>query len=246
VGAHRVGERCGRPAHNLQSRGDPHPPRGTRDHLYAGALPVVAPLRRRLGRDTLCRSMRRALGVGAALGATAHLATTLDTMERALRFPFPRPFGAHVTRRSCCVRRCVWSRPGHSSWSRLQHRGMEAPAAMGGSRVEHGHALPALECHARGARALNRARWRVLRRRSGRSYDRGPRPGEPGIARYREITALRRDEAVSRGYPLRHFFPHRFYYLPKCGPMASRSPTVCVEPPIRTAVGKSSSTPTSR
>ena len=23
---------------------------------------------------------------------------------------------------------------------------------------------------------------------------------------------------MAKGYPLRHFFPHRFYYLPKCGP----------------------------
>jgi hypothetical protein len=35
---------------------------------------------------------------------------------------------------------------------------------------------------------------------------------------YREITAARRDEAVAKGFNLRHFFPHRFYYLPKCGP----------------------------
>jgi hypothetical protein len=41
---------------------------------------------------------------------------------------------------------------------------------------------------------------------------------EPSTARYRAITAQRRDEAVRRGYHLRHFFPHRFYYLPKCGP----------------------------
>jgi len=42
-------------------------------------------------------------------------------------------------------------------------------------------------------------------------------PQEP-VSRYREIHASRRDAALSRGYPLRHFFPHRFYYLPKCGP----------------------------
>lgn len=39
----------------------------------------------------------------------------------------------------------------------------------------------------------------------------------PGSS-YREITVHRRDEALSKAYHLRHFFPHRFYYLPKCGP----------------------------
>jgi hypothetical protein len=38
------------------------------------------------------------------------------------------------------------------------------------------------------------------------------------VSRYREITLQRQGEAVSKGYHLRHFFPHRFYYLPKCGP----------------------------
>jgi len=37
-------------------------------------------------------------------------------------------------------------------------------------------------------------------------------------ARYREIGEAQRQEAFARGYRQRHFFPHRFYYLPKCGP----------------------------
>jgi len=35
---------------------------------------------------------------------------------------------------------------------------------------------------------------------------------------FREIGEERRDEARRRGFLARHFFPHRFYYLPKCGP----------------------------
>ena len=42
--------------------------------------------------------------------------------------------------------------------------------------------------------------------------------GTPPRARYREIAATRADEALAKGYKQRHFFPHRFYYLPKCGP----------------------------
>jgi hypothetical protein len=41
---------------------------------------------------------------------------------------------------------------------------------------------------------------------------------EVEVARYREITADRRAEALARGYKERHFFAHRFRYLPKCGP----------------------------
>ena len=37
-------------------------------------------------------------------------------------------------------------------------------------------------------------------------------------ASFREITADRADEFVARGYKRRHFFPHRVYHLPKCGP----------------------------
>ncbi|MDQ5821150.1 MAG: hypothetical protein M3540_06900 [Actinomycetota bacterium] len=36
--------------------------------------------------------------------------------------------------------------------------------------------------------------------------------------RYREIAAARRDEFVAKGFKQRHFFPHRVYHLPKCGP----------------------------
>lgn len=50
----------------------------------------------------------------------------------------------------------------------------------------------------------------------------GWRPGHGTVGRadacYREITEERRDEAHAKGYKPRHFFPHRFYYLPKCGP----------------------------
>ncbi|MEO8601769.1 MAG: hypothetical protein ABI629_04240 [bacterium] len=37
-------------------------------------------------------------------------------------------------------------------------------------------------------------------------------------SRYRQIGEQRRQEALAAGYLQRHFFPHRFYYLPKCGP----------------------------
>lgn len=35
---------------------------------------------------------------------------------------------------------------------------------------------------------------------------------------FREITEARRDEFVNKGVKARYFFPHRLYYLPKCGP----------------------------
>jgi hypothetical protein len=35
---------------------------------------------------------------------------------------------------------------------------------------------------------------------------------------FREITAERAEEFVAHGYKRRHFFPHRIYHLPKCGP----------------------------
>ena len=43
-------------------------------------------------------------------------------------------------------------------------------------------------------------------------------PAAPTTARYRAITATHAAEALARGYARRHVFPHRFYYLPKCGP----------------------------
>ena len=35
---------------------------------------------------------------------------------------------------------------------------------------------------------------------------------------YREISTERFEEFFSKGYKERHFFPHRIYYAPKCGP----------------------------
>jgi hypothetical protein len=35
---------------------------------------------------------------------------------------------------------------------------------------------------------------------------------------FREVSARRADEYVARGHARRHFFPHRIYQLPKCGP----------------------------
>ncbi|MGH2994341.1 MAG: hypothetical protein ACRDL1_12515 [Solirubrobacterales bacterium] len=35
---------------------------------------------------------------------------------------------------------------------------------------------------------------------------------------FREITAEREGEYVAKGHNRRHFFPHRIYHLPKCGP----------------------------
>ena len=41
---------------------------------------------------------------------------------------------------------------------------------------------------------------------------------ETRLATFHEVTPERRDEFVAKGYKQRHFFPHRIYYLPKCGP----------------------------
>lgn len=41
---------------------------------------------------------------------------------------------------------------------------------------------------------------------------------EPWLARYRDLTAERADEALGRGYARRHFFAHRVHHLAKCGP----------------------------
>ena len=39
-----------------------------------------------------------------------------------------------------------------------------------------------------------------------------------GKAHFREIAPERMAEFLQKGYKRRHFFPHRVYYLPKCGP----------------------------
>jgi len=39
-----------------------------------------------------------------------------------------------------------------------------------------------------------------------------------GVTLYRELTAERQDEFVSKGGKARYFFPHQLFYLPKCGP----------------------------
>ncbi len=41
---------------------------------------------------------------------------------------------------------------------------------------------------------------------------------EPSVSRYREIGPERTDEFLAKAYKYRHVFPHRLYYLPKCGP----------------------------
>lgn len=46
------------------------------------------------------------------------------------------------------------------------------------------------------------------------------RPEKRRTARFREISFDRRGEFVARGLPARYFFPHRIFYLPKCGPDA--------------------------
>lgn len=38
------------------------------------------------------------------------------------------------------------------------------------------------------------------------------------ITPFREVAAERADEFVAKGHKRRHFFPHRIYHLPKCGP----------------------------
>ena len=38
------------------------------------------------------------------------------------------------------------------------------------------------------------------------------------VTRFREITDARRGEFFRSGCPERYFFPHRLYYIPKCGP----------------------------
>jgi hypothetical protein len=71
-------------------------------------------------------------------------------------------------------------------------------------------------------------------------------PPRPGEMRYHEITAERGAEARAKGYALRHFFPHRFYCLPKCGPdgfkLAQRmcgtsDPSACWEIVLYAAAG---------
>ena len=47
-------------------------------------------------------------------------------------------------------------------------------------------------------------------------------PEIPAVSRYRQISQERVQEFIRRGVPARHFFPHRSYYLPKCGPDALR------------------------
>jgi hypothetical protein len=45
-----------------------------------------------------------------------------------------------------------------------------------------------------------------------------PQAGRSVSGTYYEISAARREEALSKGFRGEHFFPHRFYCLPKCGP----------------------------
>jgi hypothetical protein len=45
-------------------------------------------------------------------------------------------------------------------------------------------------------------------------------PENRRISKFREVSPDRREEFKARGLPQRHFFPHRAYYLPKCGPDA--------------------------
>jgi hypothetical protein len=47
-------------------------------------------------------------------------------------------------------------------------------------------------------------------------------PEKRRISRFREISVRHEGEFIARGLPGRHFFPHRTYYLPKCGPDALR------------------------
>jgi hypothetical protein len=42
------------------------------------------------------------------------------------------------------------------------------------------------------------------------------------VSKYRELSLHRKEEFIVRGLPGRYFFPHRAYYLPKCGPDALR------------------------
>lgn len=42
----------------------------------------------------------------------------------------------------------------------------------------------------------------------------------PRVSRFREIGEDRLPEFLAKGYKQRHLFPHRLYYLPKCGPDA--------------------------
>jgi hypothetical protein len=45
-------------------------------------------------------------------------------------------------------------------------------------------------------------------------------PDAAAVSRFRHFSEDRRQEFVARGLPARHFFAHRSYYLPKCGPDA--------------------------
>jgi hypothetical protein len=41
---------------------------------------------------------------------------------------------------------------------------------------------------------------------------------DPAISAFRHISAKRREEFLKKGYRGRYFFPHKTYYIPKCGP----------------------------
>ncbi len=58
----------------------------------------------------------------------------------------------------------------------------------------------------------------MLQRILGKSQVLQSDPIRESSTSYREVTEKRVDEAYAKGYPLRSFFPHQFYFLPKCGP----------------------------
>src|SRR5690349_19254356 len=45
-------------------------------------------------------------------------------------------------------------------------------------------------------------------------------PDTAAVARFRQFSECCRREFIARRLPARHFFAHRTYYLPKCGPDA--------------------------
>ena len=155
-----------------------------------------------------------------AWGVATHLDVVLDTVERGLGVAHS-PYAATRGRAARFIPArappgCDRNLP---TGGRARVGPYKAAAHVGGSRVERRHGLPPLECHAQRAHAFRAVAVEraALALQEARSIVSESAHAEP-VSRYREIRAQRRDEALSLGYPLRHFFPHRFYYLPKCGP----------------------------
>ena len=57
---------------------------------------------------------------------------------------------------------------------------------------------------------------------------------------FREISGDRLEEFLAKGYKKRHFFPHRFYFLPKAGPDGLKMAGQCADQQLERFVGSRS------